>query len=153
MSDVLRSAIVREALQWTGDYRIAAWQALLGLASTLGVQLTKDDLYAMQLGRAPVPPAVFGAVDLSMVEQAFVIADRTMHDQAMCHGLLCHEDRGTGPIRVDLVGPDQDEVATIEQCDPGMKEAYAWLSRRGWARLESDGPRQHLLLDQPKAQS
>jgi hypothetical protein len=43
----LVKAIKDEAAEWVGDYRGAAFLALLGVAQRLGVQITKDELFAI----------------------------------------------------------------------------------------------------------
>lgn len=42
----VKAALVAEAGQWTGDYRRAAWLALMNVADRLGIDLTTEECHA-----------------------------------------------------------------------------------------------------------
>lgn len=43
----IRNALVTEAMDWVGDYRVPVWMAMIGAAERMGITITKDELYQM----------------------------------------------------------------------------------------------------------
>lgn len=74
--------------------------------------------------------------DDAMTARAFQIADQSMIDLLLCHGIPF--DRSVTEITggaVALCDSNSVEVTTLREADPAIAEAYEWLRMRGRAEL------------------
>jgi hypothetical protein len=80
-----------------------------------------------------------------MFARAVEIADLAMTGIIQGRGIDLDPESNPG-IRYGLTDADGTEVATIEEADPMIVEAFAWLNERGLARPGADDVGQYIEL-------
>ena len=80
--------------------------------------------------------------------RAFQIADQAMLDLVLCHGIPDESVSQGSTGTVGLVDQGSCEVATLEEADPAVQEAYEWLHSRGLAEIISGPDGEAIYLKQ-----
>lgn len=74
-----------------------------------------------------------------LIERAFEIADEAMVELLIGHGVPSGS-LDQDPLRVLAVKSDSAPATSLEEAEPAIKEAFQWLSDRGFASLSRTGP-------------
>jgi hypothetical protein len=76
--------------------------------------------------------------DDQMAARAFEIADESMTELLLSHGIPDDSLSEGGSGLIGLLNENQTEVCTLADADQAIQDAYEWLHARGIAEIFTD---------------